>query len=84
MVSDRLVIALDAMGGDRAPEVVIDGAEIARERFPNISFLMFGDQPRLEPLVQAYPKLASVTEYRHTTQVVSGEDKPSVALRSAR
>ena len=83
-VSDRLVIALDAMGGDRAPEVVIGGAEIARERFPNISFLMFGDQLRLEPLVQAYPKLTSVTEYRHTTQVVSGEDKPSVALRSAR
>ena len=84
VVSDRLVIALDAMGGDRAPEVVIGGAEIARERFPNISFLMFGDQQRLEPLVQAYPKLTSVTEYRHTTQVVSGEDKPSVALRSAR
>jgi len=83
-VSDRLVIALDAMGGDRAPEVVIDGAEIARERFPNISFLMFGDQPRLEPLVQAHPKLAAVTEYRHTTEVVSGEDKPSIALRSAR
>ena len=42
-MSDRLVIALDAMGGDKAPEVVIDGAEIARERFPDISFLMFGE-----------------------------------------
>ncbi|MEC8201338.1 MAG: phosphate acyltransferase, partial [Pseudomonadota bacterium] len=76
-MSDRLVIALDAMGGDKAPEVVIDGAEIARERFPNISFLMFGEQPRLEPLVEKHPKLAAVTEFRHTTQVVSGEDKPS-------
>lgn len=72
------------MGGDRAPEVVIDGAEIARERFPNISFLMFGDQPRLEALVQNHPKLLAVTEFRHTTEVVSGEDKPSIALRSAR
>jgi glycerol-3-phosphate acyltransferase PlsX len=84
VVSDRLVIALDAMGGDRAPEVVVEGAEIARERFPDIRFLMFGDQPRLERLVQSHPKLAAVTDYRHTTEVVSNEDKPSIALRSAR
>ena len=84
IVSDRLVIALDAMGGDKAPEVVIDGAKIARERFPDISFLMFGEQPRIEPLVEKHPELAAVTEFRHTTQVVSGEDKPSIALRSAR
>jgi glycerol-3-phosphate acyltransferase PlsX len=84
VVSDRLVIALDAMGGDRAPEVVVEGAEIARERFPDIRFLMFGDQPRLEMLVQSHPKLAAVTDYRHTTEVVSNEDKPSIALRSAR
>lgn len=83
-MSDRLVIALDAMGGDRAPEVVVEGAEIARERFPDIRFLMFGDQPRLERLVQSHPKLAAVTDYRHTTEVVSNEDKPSIALRSAR
>lgn len=72
------------MGGDRAPEVVVEGAEIARERFPDIRFLMFGDQPRLERLVQSHPKLAAVTDYRHTTEVVSNEDKPSIALRSAR
>ena len=84
VLSDRLVIALDAMGGDRAPEVVVEGANIARERFPSTSFLMFGDRPRLEPLVEAYPPLAAATEYRHTTEVVSSEDKPSLALRSAR
>ena len=84
IVSARLVIALDAMGGDKAPEVVIDGAKIARERFPDISFLMFGEQPRIEPLVEKHPELAAVTEFRHTTQVVSGEDKPSIALRYAR
>lgn len=83
-MSDRLVIALDAMGGDKAPEVVVDGAELARERFPDVSFLMFGDRPIVEPLVAKHPKLAAVTEYRHTTEVVSAEDKPSVALRSAR
>ena len=83
-MSDRLVIALDAMGGDKAPEVVVDGAELARERFPNVSFLMFGDQQRVEPLVAKHPKLLGVTEFRHTTEIVSAEDKPSTAIRSAR
>ena len=83
-MSNRLVIALDAMGGDRAPSVVIDGAEIARERFPNVRFLMFGDRTRVKPLVDKYAKLAAATEYRHTTEMVKNEDKPSVALRSAR
>ena len=30
------VIALDAMGGDVGPEVVVAGAELARERYPNL------------------------------------------------
>ena len=70
--------------GIELPEVVVEGANIARERFPSTSFLMFGDRPRLEPLVEAHPPLAAATEYRHTTEVVRSEDKPSVALRSAR
>jgi glycerol-3-phosphate acyltransferase PlsX len=84
VVDDRLVIALDAMGGDKAPEVVVDGAELARERYPNVSYLMFGDEPRIEALVRRYPKLAAATEFRHTSEVVRNEDKPSTALRSAR
>ncbi len=35
------------MGGDNAPDMVIRGADIARQRFPNVHFLMFGDEARL-------------------------------------
>ncbi len=41
-VSDRLTIALDAMGGDAAPRMVITGANIARRRYPKVDFLIFG------------------------------------------
>jgi len=37
------VIALDAMGGDKAPEIVVAGAALARERFPKVKFLFYGD-----------------------------------------
>ena len=39
-MSQRLTLALDAMGGDQAPDMVIEGAEMARIRFPGIDFLI--------------------------------------------
>lgn len=39
------------MGGDKAPDIVISGAAIARERYPNISFLFYGDEARVKPLL---------------------------------
>jgi glycerol-3-phosphate acyltransferase PlsX len=78
------VIALDAMGGDRAPAIVIEGAAIARERYPNVQFLLFGDESALQPLLDKHPILKNCSDIRHTTEVVAADVKPSVALRQAR
>ena len=83
-MSQRLTIALDAMGGDNAPEIVIDGAARARERFPDTHFLIFGDQSRIALLLEAHPKLRDAVTVRHTDQYVSSEEKPSVALRQGK
>lgn len=72
------------MGGDRAPGLVVDGAALARERFPDIRFLMFGDEAQVAPLLASYPALAAMTTLRHTEGVVRNEDKPSIALRGAK
>ena len=45
-------IALDAMGGDNAPTIVVKGADLARRRFPDIRFHMFGDERRILPLMK--------------------------------
>ena len=79
-----VVIALDAMGGDRAPHVVVRGAELARERFSQVEFLMFGDERQIVPLLDKYEGLKSVTTLRHSDGVILNEDKPSAALRSGR
>ena len=39
------------MGGDAAPGIVVDGAALALEQDPDLRFLLFGDAPRLEPLL---------------------------------
>jgi len=83
-VNARLTIALDAMGGDHAPEVVVDGAEIARQRHPNVRFLFFGDEGRLQNMLARRPELLAISEIRHTDSVIGNETKPSQALRSGR
>lgn len=83
-MSVPLVIALDAMGGDHAPRSVVDGAEIARVRYPGVSFLMFGDEARIRPLLDAHADLARIVEIVHTPDVVADDAKVAQALRAAR
>ena len=62
MSAGKIVLALDGMGGDHAPAVVVNGADIARERYPGTSFLLFGDPARLKPLVDKRKGLAKALE----------------------
>ncbi len=77
-------IALDAMGGDEAPGMVIAGANVAHKRHPDTHFLMFGDNALCGPLLRRFSKVASVTEVVHTEDVVAANAKPSMALRRGR
>lgn len=81
---ENIVIALDAMGGDHAPGIVIKGIDLIRVRFPQARFLLFGDEARLTPLLKDYPGVRAVCELRHTDEAVKSEDKPSQALRKGR
>lgn len=77
-------ISLDAMGGAGAPEVVIEGAEIALRSYPDVRFLLFGDESKLRPLVARFPVLSRRATLQHTDEVVRDDEKPSVALRKCK
>jgi glycerol-3-phosphate acyltransferase PlsX len=83
-VNGSVTIAIDAMGGDRAPGMVLQGADIALERDPAARFLLFGDEARIAPLVAKLPRLADAVNVHHTAEVVHDDDKPSLALRTGR
>jgi phosphate acyltransferase len=82
--SVTLTIALDAMGGDHAPQVVIAGADMARERFPGLRFLLYGDGDKLGRLLQARPELSAQAAIEHTADQVGADAKPSQVLRHGR
>ncbi|KAA5607522.1 phosphate acyltransferase PlsX [Roseospira marina] len=83
-MSVSLTLSLDAMGGDRAPDMVLKGIRIAHERHPRVRFLMHGNEAALRPVVAKDKTLAEVCEIRHTDSVVSGDEKPSQAVRRGR
>src|SRR5262249_423293 len=72
------------MGGDRAPDIVVKGADIALERHPDARFLIFGAEAQLAPLIAGLPRLAKAATVMHTSERVFDDDKPSQALRAAR
>ena len=80
----KVRIALDAMGGDAGASVVIPGAAISLSRHPNTEFLLFGDRARIDPELEKHPVLKAVSRVIHTDVAVSGDDKPSQALRRGR
>src|SRR5689334_1573902 len=83
-MTGKMTIALDAMGGDAGPEMVLPGAQLASIRHPDLRFLLFGDSARLNPLLEKYPRLKGRSEVRHCDIAVAMEDKPSQALRRGR
>lgn len=78
-----LTLALDTMGGDRGPSIVVTALSRALSSFPDVHFLLFGDQAELLPLLQK-AKLENHPRIRvqHTDEVIEMTDKPGQCLRS--
>ena len=83
-MTQRVTLSLDAMGGDNAPNKVVEGIGLALEELSGVDFLLFGDTARLEPLLNRLPKAKAVTQVHHTDQVIANDMKPSSALRHGR
>ncbi len=69
-------IAVDAMGGDNAPREIVKGA-LAASREINGDIILVGDREQLEQF-GPLPKNVSIV---HSTEIISNEEKPTIALR---
>lgn len=74
-------IALDCMGGDHGPSVVIPGAALSLERHPAMEFLLFGNGSAIEAELAAHEALRARSRVVHTDHAVAMSEKPSQAVR---
>ena len=81
LVSARIVLSIDAMGGDRGPAAVVAGLSICAAQMPDADFILHGDEGELTKLLARDPALQNRVTLRHAARVVTMEDKPSQVMR---
>jgi phosphate acyltransferase len=75
-------LAVDAMGGDHAPAMVVGGLEVAAERHPNARFLLVGDEQPITALLSRHRRANAACTVRHAPEVITDDMKPTAALRA--
>ncbi len=74
-------IALDAMGGDYAPENVIRGGILAAREFPETEFLLVGDAGKVGEALREIKSPPANISIIHASEVIEMNEKPASALR---
>ncbi|WP_366921618.1 phosphate acyltransferase PlsX [Metallumcola ferriviriculae] len=69
-------IAVDAMGGDNAPEEIVAGALLARNEL-GYDITLVGDEQRMRELLPSDTDI----EIRHATEIIHMDEAPAVAVR---
>ena len=73
-------IAIDAMGGEHAPEAIVEAVLQAKVKLPNTKFLLFGDENKIKKLL-ADNSTDEQIEVIATTEIIQDEDEPVRAIR---
>ena len=82
-MSSRVTVALDAMGGDVGPDVVVPAALSALEQHDDLNIILVGDQAVLNPAINRYKAGGhGRLQVHHASQSVEMDEPPSHALRS--
>jgi glycerol-3-phosphate acyltransferase PlsX len=79
--SGRVRIAVDAMGGDHAPDEVVAGALLYARGHPGDELLLVGDEARVRAAAHDVPTNAT---FVHAPEVIGMEEQPASAVRRKR
>ena len=71
------VIAVDAMGGDNAPQAIVEGVNQALAEFKDIEIQLYGDEAKIKNYLTANERVSIV----HTDEKINSDDEPVKAIR---
>lgn len=74
-------IGIDAMGGDHAPDKIVEGAVLALKKDDTLSICLTGDEQKIRKVLQTLSYSGDRIEIVPTTEVIEGDDKPVSAIR---
>lgn len=71
------IIAVDAMGGDHAPQAIVEGVNRAIAEFKDIEIQLYGDESKIKPYLTATERVSII----HTDEKINSDDEPAKAIR---
>lgn len=74
-------IAIDAMGGDYAPQEMVKGALLAIENEKNIELILVGDEEKINRELENLSADKNKFRIIHATEVIGFDEQPTVAIR---
>ena len=75
------IIALDAMGGDQAPDAIVAGGVAALRRYPDVRILLAGPEARLNGLLETAGDVRERIEILPADDVIGMDESPMLAVR---
>ena len=70
-------IAVDAMGGDYAPQAIVEGVNQALSDFSDIEVQLYGDEAKIKQYLTATERVSII----HTDEKIDSDDEPTRAIR---
>jgi len=83
-MSNEIIIAIDAMGGDKSPKKIIDGIEISLKKNNENFFLLFGDESILKKKILKNNLLKNHCDIVHTEDVILDDESPLTAAKKGK
>lgn len=82
--SDKVVLAIDVMGGDKAPEASLMACQKFLKKNTRVFFLLVGDEKKIDPYLKKYKLLRQAADIIHTKSVVDNMQRGADALRNSK
>ena len=70
-------IAVDAMGGDNAPQAIVEGVMLAKQDFPDIEFQLYGKEAEIKKYITDEKNITII----HTDEKIASDEEPVKAIR---
>lgn len=80
-MSSSITVALDAMGGDHGPSIIVPAALNALAHHPQLSLILVGDESTLKSLLRKKQYDPNRLQIQHTSEMVAMDEPPAQALR---
>ena len=83
-MSNKVKIAIDAMGGENAPKKIIEGIEISLKKNINNFFYLYGDKNLIEKEIYKKKLVSKYCEIIHSKDIINDDESPLAAAKKSK